>query len=196
MREDVTSVDLDANTVDIVQCISSIQSFAKKGNLIAAIDALRMFQISGAEVSRSLWTAALDACVVCKDLDQAKSCMKEIEATYTGHADVSMYSALLKAHLCVESWHGAQKVLGKMRRAGLTPTEGTYNDFFTALHSGDMDSKGMHISAEVLEEMTRDGVRPSRNLCSILLRNLNARSSNAEINRVLELPNRMDQPMD
>jgi len=82
-----------------------------------------------------------------------------------------------------------------MRQAGCLPNPVTYNELINALVQSDKDVHRAQVW-ELVEEMKLNAVRPNKITCSILLRCLKARSPQADVVRVMELTDRMEEPMD
>lgn len=204
-REDVASAMMESAPSDTAKHISIIRTCAQRGNLREAMAAFRSLQAGGAEMAHSLWNTALDACVECRDLEQAMRLMKEIETA--GKADAVTYNTLIKAHLRSENLQDVRGIMEKMRKAGCAPNHVTYNEVINALVrnatavvrdrvASGRNASGMQAAWDVVEEMKCDGVQPNRITCSILLKSLQANSSNADVNRALDLTNHMTEPMD
>jgi len=190
-REDLASLILEAAPSDTAKHISLIRTCAAKGNLREAMSTFQRLQTSGAQITQSLWNTALDACVECRDLQQASLLMKEMEAI--GMADAVTYNTLIKAHLRLGSQDTARGIMEKMRKAGCAPNQVTYNEIINALVR---NARGLQAAWEIVEEMKRDGVQPNRITCSILLKSLHAKSAGADISRAMELTSQMDEVMD
>merc|ERR1719506_187663 len=69
-REDVASAILEGSS-DTAKHINFIRLSAGKGNLKEVMSFFRSLQANGTEITTSLWNATLDACVECRDFDQA-----------------------------------------------------------------------------------------------------------------------------
>jgi pentatricopeptide repeat protein len=192
-RQDVAAAVLESAPSDTAKHISIIRGCASRGNLKEAMAAFRSLQASGADITQSLWNTALDACVENRDLDQAFSLMKEIEAA--GAADAVTYNTLIKTYLRNERYDGARSLMAKMRKAGIPPNHVTYNELINALvHT--RQAQNLQSAWDVVDEMKRDGVAPNRVTCSILLKSLHAKSQQSSISRTMELTRLMQEPID
>merc|ERR1719310_773445 len=110
-------------------------------------------------------------------------------------ADAVSYNTLIKAHLRHDNYRGARNVMDTMKKAGCMPNPVTYNELINSLVKSDKESHRAQVW-EIVEEMKENNVRPNKITCSILFRNLKARSPQADVMRTMELTDRMDEPMD
>lgn len=192
-RSNLSAAVLEVAPTDTAKHISIIRGCAAKGNLQEAMGIFRSLQASGAEMKQSLYNTMLDACVECRDWKQAESLMKQIEDA--GIADVVTFNTLIKAYLRTENFDRARGLMSKMRRCGCAPNHVTYNELINAFIRHDNYSRTSQ-AWEVVDEMKKDGVQPNRITCSILLKNLKAKSSQSDITRTMELVSSMEEPMD
>uniref|UniRef100_A0A7S4Q7H1 Pentatricopeptide repeat-containing protein-mitochondrial domain-containing protein n=1 Tax=Alexandrium monilatum TaxID=311494 RepID=A0A7S4Q7H1_9DINO len=192
-RKDLATGLMEAAPADTAKYISMIHACAAKGNLDEAMKTFQALEASGVELTQSLWNTALDACVECRELRRAEGLMRRMEAQ--GLADVVSYNTLIKAHLRQEHFDRAHSMMEKMRAAGIQPNHVTYNELINAMTRSERDQRRTRVW-DVVDEMQRSKVKPNRITCSILLKNLKAKSSHADIVRTLELTDALEEPMD
>jgi len=191
-REDVSTCLLESAPTEVAKHINTIRGLAKRGNLTEALSIFRALEASGAELTPSFFNIVLDACVECRDVDQAEQLMRKM--LKQGKADAVSYNTMIKAHLRRESYSSARALMEEMRRSGHTPNHVTYNELIKQL----AQSEGARRSQvwDVVDEMTSAGVRPNHVTCSILLKSLKAKSSEQDIIRTMELADNTDEPVD
>jgi pentatricopeptide repeat protein len=192
-RQGISSSLVEATPSDTAKHISLIRASAGRGDLEDAMRIFSALEASGADLTNSLYNTALDACVECRDLRRAEKLMQRMEASNL--ADAVSYNTLIKAYLTVEGYDKARALMTKMQAKGLAPNHVTYNEMINALVRSDKDSRRSMVW-DVVDEMKKAGVQPNRITCSILLKNLNAKSPQANIMRTMELTTAMQEPMD
>merc|ERR1719230_1320645 len=80
-----------------------------------------------------------------------------------------------------------------MREMGLHPNRVTYNELINAMITSQAAREDIW---HVVTEMKDAGIKISQVTCSILLKALNARSSERDVLLVMELIDAMEEPMD
>merc|ERR1719265_226018 len=169
-----------------------IRNAASKGNIEKAFDMFGVLERSGADLTSSLYNSLLDACVECGEYRRAEDLMQEMAAK--GTADAVSYNTLIKAYLRHDNFHRAWSFMDEMRKAGHVPNQVTYNELINALVHGESDQRIQFW--DVVEQMKANGVQPNKVTCSILLKNLKAKSHQADISKTMDLVNSMEEPMD
>mmetsp|Transcript_98734 Transcript_98734/g.156100 ORF Transcript_98734/g.156100 Transcript_98734/m.156100 type:complete len:1093 (+) Transcript_98734:130-3408(+) len=192
-RASISSSLVEATPSDTAKHISLIRASAGRGDLEEAMRIFTALENSGADLTNSLYNTALDACVECRDLRKAEKLMQRMEANNL--ADAVSYNTLIKAYLAAEGYDKARALMTKMQTKGLAPNHVTYNEMINALVRSHHDSRRSMVW-DVVDEMKKAGVQPNRITCSILLKNLNAKSPQNNIMRTMELTTAMQEPMD
>lgn len=191
-RTELAQSFLDASPADIAKHITMIRKCASIGNLKGAMDVFDSLQRSGAELKCVVYNTILDACVECRDLQAAKAWMERMKAEC--NIDVVSYNTLIKAHLQEGSFSEVRLLMEEMSCMGMHPNRVTYNELVNAMI-------GKQCSREeiwsVIVEMTGSGLRPNQVTCSIILKSLNAHSSDLDVERTMALLDQyQDEPMD
>jgi pentatricopeptide repeat protein len=176
---------------DVAKHIMMIRKCATENNLKGAMNIFETLAKSGAELNAIVYNTVLDACVKCKDLEAAEFWMEK--ARQAGMIDVASYNTLLKAHLVSGDIHKARSVVRDMKSSGMQPNRVTFNEFVNAVVTHGGSSKDVW---EVVKEMREMGIPPNQVTCSILLKNLSARSAEAEVDATMDLIASLDGPMD
>mmetsp|Transcript_70758 Transcript_70758/g.124820 ORF Transcript_70758/g.124820 Transcript_70758/m.124820 type:complete len:976 (-) Transcript_70758:33-2960(-) len=130
------------------------------------------------------WNIALDTCAESDDLPKAKSIMQRM--TTEGVADVVSYNTLVKAHIRAGDINSALDTLQEMRKNSCTPPNSvTYNEIIGALLRHD---HGKHRKVwDLIAEMKLERLKPSKQILSLLLRELKPKSNNSDVQRVMQL---------
>lgn len=192
-RKDIAADLVGCSSNDTAKHINMIRNCASKGDLAGAMNIFESLEAAGADLTHSVFNSLLDACVECRDMNQAELLMKRMVAD--GMVDACSYNTMIKAHLQDWDYQKARGVMDTMRQAGCMPNPVTYNELINALVRSDQDAHRAQVW-EVIDEMKLNDVRPNKITCSILLRCLKARSPPADVARVMELTDRMEEPMD
>jgi len=192
-RTDLTATLVQAAPADTAKHISMIRMCAAKGNLDDALAIFGALEKSGAELTHSLYNTCLDACVECGALNRAEELLMRMESA--GIADAVSYNTFIKAYLRRDGYDYACGVIEKMKKAGFTPNQVTYNELINALVKSETESRRAQVW-DVVEEMRGNGTPPNRVTCSIMLKSLKAKSSHADVTRTMELTTGMGEPMD
>merc|ERR1719355_327109 len=87
----------------------------------------------------------------------------------------------------------AHDLIEEMRRLGLQPNRVTFNELINAMVASGRCKDDIW---QVITEMKDAGIKTNHVTCSILLKNLNSRSSEKDINLTMEIVNHMEEPMD
>lgn len=192
-RSELAKAFMDAAPCDISRHITMIRNCASEGKLQGAHDVFESLQRCGVELNSVVYNTVLDACVECRDLKRAEAWMCRTKEA--GMADVVSYNTLIKAYLHSENFAKARQLMDEMRGAGLQPNRVTFNELVNAMvvkkaksHSGEV--------WKVLDEMRAAGLSPNQVTCSILLKSLNASSSEADVDRAMDLIGSMEERMD
>merc|ERR1719453_1438387 len=110
-----------------------------------------------------------------------------------GFVDVVTYNTLMKAHLMNHDLGKARSIVREMKQAGMQPNRVTFNELINAVVT---DGGAKADIWEVVREMKEMGMPPNQVTCSILLKHLNARSSEVDVSNVMDLIGSIDEPMD
>jgi len=84
-------------------------------------------------------------------------------------------------------------LMEEMRQLGLQPNRVTFNELINAMVASGHDREDIW---HVIAEMKDAGIQTNHVTCSILLKNLNARSAEKDVIRTMELIDNMEEPMD
>eukprot|EP00929_Paragymnodinium_shiwhaense_P013910 TRINITY_DN121759_c0_g1_i1.p1 TRINITY_DN121759_c0_g1~~TRINITY_DN121759_c0_g1_i1.p1 ORF type:complete len:1113 (+),score=272.65 TRINITY_DN121759_c0_g1_i1:197-3535(+) len=192
-REALVAKLLKHSQLDSKKFVALLRGCATRGNLDSAMSLFKELEAAGIELSQSMWNTALDSCVECGNLARAEAFLKRMETEQ--FADAVSYNTIIKGMLRAGRLDSARATACEMRQAGLGPNQVTYNEFVNHLAKSDKEHRHSGVW-DVVDEMKKDGVRPNRITCSILLKNLNSRSSQADVLRTLDLIDAMAEPMD
>eukprot|EP00929_Paragymnodinium_shiwhaense_P009755 TRINITY_DN114054_c0_g1_i1.p1 TRINITY_DN114054_c0_g1~~TRINITY_DN114054_c0_g1_i1.p1 ORF type:complete len:791 (+),score=203.75 TRINITY_DN114054_c0_g1_i1:89-2374(+) len=149
---------------------------------------------SSDHAAQSLWNVALDASATCHGISSAEVVMKTMRIE--GRTDVVSWNTLIKAHLNRRAVDRAMTIMKEdMRSAGFEPNVVTYNELLHALTRSERSSLQEQVW-EVAKCMKRDGVRPNKITCSILLSGLKARSPPEDVVKTLEVIDGVQEAID
>merc|ERR1719359_1426807 len=170
-----------------------IRNCAAENNLKGAVSVFASLEQSGVDLNSVIFNTVLDACVECRDLNAAEEWMARMKDA--GMADVVSFNTLIKAHLQNGNFDKARCLMEEMKKEGLQPNRVTFNELINAMvaKGGDGRRKQMW---DIVEEMTVADVKPNQVTISILLKNLNSYSSEADIMKTMALIKTMEEPMD
>jgi len=141
-----------------------------------------------------LWNVALDAAAMGQSLQAAEALMKTMMVE--GCTDIVSWNTLIKAYLHHNAFDRAQNIMRHdMKKAGFEPNVVTYNELLHALSRSDRANIRERVW-EVSDRMKRDGVKPNKITCSILVSSLKPRSSQSDVMRTLELIDSIDESLD
>jgi pentatricopeptide repeat protein len=116
-----------------------------------------------------------------------------IRSKEEGMADVVSYNTLMKAHLLNHKFSKARGLIDEMKQAGLEPNRVTYNELINSVIVAGGRKEDMW---DIVREMNEAGIKPNQVTCSILLKKLNAQSSEAEVSLTMDMMSAMEDQMD
>ncbi|CAE8704838.1 unnamed protein product [Polarella glacialis] len=184
---------LEKQPSDIARHVTMIRNCAAERNLAGVMSIFDSLRASGAELNAVVYNTVLDACVECKQLQTAESWMSKMKSE--GMVDVVSYNTLIKAHLQAGAFSQARELMEEMRTAGMQPNRVTYNELVNAMVTSGPQAEGKQVW-DVLKQMQKCNMKPNHIACSILLKNLNSKSSESDISQTMSLINGMDEPLD
>merc|ERR1719311_1783248 len=94
-RDSMAKGILDAAPANVAKHINMIRDCASKKNLEGAISVFTTLENSGADLTRSMYNAVLDACVECGDLRRADDWMQQMKTNKV--TDVVSFNTMVKA---------------------------------------------------------------------------------------------------
>jgi pentatricopeptide repeat protein len=191
-KESVAKGILDEAPANVAKHIAMIRDCASKKNLEGSISVFKTLKDSGGEVTRSMYNAVLDACVECGDLRRADQWMENMKKENV--TDVVSYNTLVKAQVRADNFNKARVLMEEMAKQNLPPNHITYNELVNGMIRSSNCRKEQ--VWEVVDEMMSRNIQPNRVTCSILLKDLKAKSYGADITRTMDLINAMSEPMD
>jgi pentatricopeptide repeat protein len=112
-----------------------------------------------------------------------------------GMTDIVSFNTLIKAHLQSNSFEKARCLVSEMTSMGLQPNHVTYNELINAIVSKGSGGNRKEMW-NLVEQMQGAEVKPNKVTISILLKNLNYHSGEADIMKTMALIKNMDEPMD
>jgi len=176
---------------DVAKHIVMIRKYACEQNLSGAMSVFESLEALGVELNSIVYNTVLDACVKCNDLEAAHSWIER--ARRADMIDVVSFNTLLKAYLANGDIRKARDIVRDMKRSGFEPNRVTFNEFVNAI----IARGGCNADIwDVVKEMRGMGITPDQVTCSILLKNLNARSTDMEVQNTMDLVGSIDEPMD
>merc|ERR1719262_361673 len=107
--------------------------------------------------------------------------------------DVVSYNTLIKAHLMNGKFPKARALMEDMKKAGLQPNRVTFNELINAAVAHGSTRSDIW---DLVKEMKHAEVAPNQVTCSILLKNLNAKSGESDVLLTMDLIDSIDEPMD
>jgi len=182
---------LDAAPANVAKHINMIRDCASKRNLEGAISVFTTLKNSGAELTRSMYNAVLDACVECGDLRRADDWMEQMKKDQV--TDIVSYNTMVKASVRSDNFAKARAIMLEMKKEEFEPNHVTYNEMINGLvRTGGRKQEAW----KLVDDMKAQGTTPNRVTCSILLKDLKARSPVSDVMRTMDLINEMSEPMD
>jgi len=181
----------DPSRADIGKHVLMIRKCAGEKNLVGAMSIFKSLKEAGAELNSIVYNTVLDACVKCNDLKAAETWWKQ--AKEAGMVDAVSFNTLMKAHLVNGNFDKARAVMKDMSSSGFEPTRVTYNELINAVVSQGGRKSEMW---EIVKEMKAANVPPNQVTCSILLKTLNAKSADMDVNLTMDLIENLEEPMD
>merc|ERR1719321_2117794 len=166
---------------DLQNYMALMRAAAKEKNLPAALSILSDLEASSLVPDISTYNRALDACVICDDLKEARDLFSRMRTQ--GDIDVISYNTLLKglgANCC---WAEAESLLQEMRSKGFKPNCVTYNSLINAAIEKDDPA----LVWNFVDDMERQGVQVDEFTCSILIKGLRQNPRREAVDRVLRL---------
>jgi len=159
--------------------ISLLRSCSKKSDASGAIRICERAE----KLPAGAWNIALETCIEQGDLAQADGLLDKMRGQ--GVADVSSFNALVKAYLRLGNVSSALGLLETIQKdPDLRPNSNSYNDIIASLLKDGCDSSRAK-SFQLIAAMKEEGLKPSKSLIGLLLRNLKPKSSNADIAKVM-----------
>merc|ERR1719321_968749 len=166
---------------DLQNYMALMRAAAKEKNLPAALSILSDLEASSLHPDTTTYNRALDACVICDDLKEARDLFNRMRDQ--GDIDVISYNTLLKglgANCC---WAEAESLLQEMRSKGLKPNCVTYNSLINA----GIEQDDPALVWNFVDDMERQGVPVDEYTCSILIKGLRQNPRPEDVDRVLRL---------
>jgi pentatricopeptide repeat protein len=166
---------------DLQNYMALMRAAAKEKNLGAALSILSDLEASSLHPDISAYNRALDACVSCEDLKEARNLFDRMRSQ--GDIDVISYNTLLKGLGANDCWAEAESLLQEMRSKGLKPNCVTYNSLINAA----IQKENPDLVWNFVEDMARQGVAVDEYTCSILIKGLRQNPRREDVDRVLRL---------
>jgi pentatricopeptide repeat protein len=175
-----------SSSKEITMRANDIRSCGKNGDLKGAT---KVFERLGSQASSTLiLNSMLDACIECKDLEQAITYFNQTRNSNL--VDVISYNTMMKGYIANGQEGAAKKLLAELSQKGLSATRLSYHGLLNArINARDFDA-----AWKLVSDMQADGISPNAVTCSILLKG--KMCSLSDVSRVLQLIDAMDQPMD
>merc|ERR1719456_164345 len=180
-----------ASQGDVAKHIVMIRKCASENNLSGAMSIFNSLKTGGVELNSIIYNTVLDACVKCRDLKAAEDWMKQIQDA--GLADVISFNTLIKAYLMQGDLGKARSIMDDMKNVGLQPNRVTFNEL---LNAAVVQRTCRSDIWDLVKEMKSAQIPPNQVTCSILLKNLNAKSADTDILLTMDLIETIDEPMD
>merc|ERR1719460_1102971 len=155
--------------------IAMVRACGRDGNLEGSVAAFRRLQQSGTTVDTRAHNALLQACVQCRDSEQALELFAAMKKD--GAADVVSFNIVMKLLLSLGQLEEAREALRDMPACGLKANAVSYNELLHA-KVGKGDVRG---AWSIVAEMQAANVQPNSVTCSILLKSLSRATSGDDI---------------
>lgn len=170
--------------------ISMVRNFSSRNDVASAVSVL-----NGANrLPSGAWNIALAACIENEDLAQAEDLLQKMDSK--GVADLDSYSSLITAYVRKEEFLPVFKLLEKMRKDDSTaPTEAVYSEIIFGLLKNGCENSNRK-ALQLLNVMREEQLRPSKHVVGLLLKGLKPKSTNAEINKIVQLVDLWEDHMD
>jgi len=139
---------------------------------------------SGVELNSVIYNTVLDACVECRDLQAAEAWMEQTKKA--GMMDVVSFNTMIKAHLQNGNFPKARSLMAGLKQQGFEPNRVTFNELINALATKGGENHRTQMWA-IVDEMNAAGAQPNQVTISILLKNLNSYSREADIVKTMDL---------
>eukprot|EP00746_Dinoflagellata_sp_MGD_P001468 gnl/MRDRNA2_/MRDRNA2_102761_c0_seq1.p1 gnl/MRDRNA2_/MRDRNA2_102761_c0~~gnl/MRDRNA2_/MRDRNA2_102761_c0_seq1.p1 ORF type:complete len:1052 (+),score=206.75 gnl/MRDRNA2_/MRDRNA2_102761_c0_seq1:146-3301(+) len=190
-RQSMAKGILDSAPMNVAKHINMIRDCASKRNLEGAISVFTTLKNSGAELTRSMYNAVLDACVECGDLQRADKWMQQMKDNKV--TDIVSYNTMVKAFVRSENFAKARTLMTELKQQGLESNHVTYNELINGLVR--VGNRKQEVW-KLVDEMKVQGIMPNRVTCSILLKDLRAKSPGSDVTKTMDLITEMTEPMD
>jgi len=190
-RTSLVQALFDPSRVDVAQHILMIRKCAAENNLKGSMSIFNSLKEGGVDMNSIIYNTILDACVKCKDLEAAKDWMRQ--TTEAGFADVVSFNTLMKAFLAQGEFGKARSLMDDMKKVGLQPNRVTFNEL---LNAAVVQGSRRSDIWELVKEMKNSEIPPNQVTCSILLKTLNVKSFDTDIELTMDLIESLDEPMD
>eukprot|EP00930_Biecheleria_cincta_P023530 TRINITY_DN1698_c0_g2_i1.p1 TRINITY_DN1698_c0_g2~~TRINITY_DN1698_c0_g2_i1.p1 ORF type:complete len:1068 (-),score=212.05 TRINITY_DN1698_c0_g2_i1:56-3067(-) len=170
--------------------ISMVRNFSSRNDVASAVSILD----GASKLPSGAWNITLGSCIENGDLAQAEELLQKMAGK--GVADLASYSNLITACLRKDDVPTVFKLLMQMRKDHYTaPTEALYSEIIISLLKNSLECR--RCSAIQLVDMMRDDqLRPSKNAVVLLLKSLRVKSTNTEINKIVQLADLWQDQMD
>jgi pentatricopeptide repeat protein len=175
---------------DASRHVAMVRACGRDGNLEGSVAAFRRLQQSGSAVGTREQNALLQACVQCRDSEQALELFAAMKKD--GAADVVSFNIVMKLLLSLGQLEEAREILQEMSACGLEANVVSYNALLHAKVSKG-DARG---AWAIVAEMQAANVQPNSITCSILLKSLTRSSLTDDCDRVMALVDSMQEKMD
>merc|ERR1719172_156494 len=172
---------------DASRHIAMVRACGRDGNLEGSVAAFQRLQQSGSAVGTRAHNALLQACVQCRDSEQALELFAAMKKD--GAADVVSFNIVMKLLLSLGQLEEAREVLREMPACGLEANVVSYNELLHA-KVGKGDARG---AWAIVAEMQAAKVQPNSVTCSILLKSLTRATPADETDRVMALVDSMQE---
>jgi len=175
---------------DLSRHATMIKAYAREGDLNGASSIFQKLQASGTQLTPMIYNCYLDACVQCGNLEGATEHFEDMKRLNL--VDVVGYNTMLKAYLARGLTKEAQDLMKEMTERGLQANKVTYNEL---LHAK-VTAKDRHGLWDLVKEMHDAGVHANSVTCSILLKSLTVHSPAADVKRIVDLIDEVEEPID
>jgi len=175
---------------DLQRHATTIRGHARERDLASATRVFKELCSSGTALSPMIYNCYLDACVQCGDLEGAKTHFQEMKKL--NYVDVVGYNTILKAYLTKGCTQEAHALVKEMTARGLQANKVTYNELLHAKVLA-QDRRGLW---SLVDDMSAAGVRANSVTCSILLKSLTYQSNAADVKRVIDLIDKVEEAVD
>eukprot|EP00747_Dinoflagellata_sp_TGD_P114942 gnl/TRDRNA2_/TRDRNA2_172031_c0_seq19.p1 gnl/TRDRNA2_/TRDRNA2_172031_c0~~gnl/TRDRNA2_/TRDRNA2_172031_c0_seq19.p1 ORF type:complete len:953 (+),score=234.25 gnl/TRDRNA2_/TRDRNA2_172031_c0_seq19:173-3031(+) len=167
-----------------------IKNHARDRDLKSAAKVFDALVSSSTTLTPLIYNCFLDACVQCGDIERAISHFEEMKRL--GFVDVVGYNTVIKAYLAKGCSEKAHSLVREMVAQGLQANKVTYNELIHA-KVVEKDRRGIW---QLIDEMRKEGVKANSITCSILLKSLTVQSISADVRRVMDLIEEIEEPID
>jgi len=174
----------------VQRSLAMMKAMARERDLPGATAVFNRLKESGATLRPQVYNSFLDASVHCNDIEGALRLFEEMKRLC--YADVVSYNTILKAFLSSGLMAEARALVKEMSTRGVPANRVTYNELLNAkVIAG--DRKGMW---SIVEEMMGANVKASFITCSILLKSLTRNSPPWEVERMMDLIDKLEETLE